>query len=49
MLNPDTRETVKTIIKDGKDIDRKEYRDIHIQMWVVGLSIIPNHFSQRYS
>jgi len=37
MLNPDTRETVKTIIKDGKHIDQKEYRDIHIHIggWIV--------------
>ncbi len=37
MVNPDTRETVKTIIKDGKYIDQKEYRDIHIQIsgWII--------------
>jgi transcriptional regulator with GAF, ATPase, and Fis domain len=40
MLNPDTRETVKTIIKDGKHIDQKEYRDIHIHIggWIVNNS-----------
>ena len=37
MLNPDTRETVNTIIKDGKYIDQKEYRDIHIHVggWII--------------
>ncbi len=37
MLNPDTRETVNTIIKDGKSIDQKEYRDIHIHVggWII--------------
>jgi len=37
MLNPDTRETVNTIIKDGKFIDQKEYRDIHIHVggWII--------------
>lgn len=37
MLNPDTRETVKTIIKDGKNIEQKEYRDIHIHVggWII--------------
>jgi transcriptional regulator with GAF, ATPase, and Fis domain len=40
MLNPDTRETVKTIIKDGKHIDQKKYRDIHIHIggWIVNNS-----------
>ncbi len=37
MLNPDTRETVKTVIKDGKDIKKDEYRDIYIHVggWVI--------------
>jgi transcriptional regulator with GAF, ATPase, and Fis domain len=37
MLNPDTRKTVKTIIKDGKNIEQKEYRDIHIHVggWII--------------
>jgi len=37
MLNPNTRETIKTIIKDGKHIDQKEYRDIHIHVggWII--------------
>lgn len=37
MLNPDTRKTVKTIVKDGKHIDQKEYRDIHIHVsgWIL--------------
>ncbi len=37
MLNPDTRETVKTILKDGKNIEKKEYHSIHIQVggWIV--------------
>lgn len=40
MLNPDTQETVKTIIKDGRFVDKKEYRDIHIH---VGGLIIKTH------
>jgi len=37
MLNPDTRETVNTIFKDGQNIDQKEYRDIHIHVggWII--------------
>lgn len=37
MLNPDTRETVKTIIKDGKYIEQKNYLDIHIHVggWII--------------
>lgn len=37
MLNPDTRQTVKTIIQDGKHFDQKEYRYIHIHVggWIV--------------
>jgi len=37
MLNPDTRKTVKTIFKDGKSIEKKEYRDIHIHVggWII--------------
>ena len=37
MLNPDTRKTVKTIFKDGRSIEQKEYRDIHIHVggWIV--------------
>jgi GAF domain-containing protein len=37
MLNPDTRRTVKTIFKDGKTIEQKEYRDIHIHVggWII--------------
>ncbi|UCH65084.1 MAG: sigma-54-dependent Fis family transcriptional regulator [Ignavibacterium sp.] len=37
MLNPDTRETVKTIIKNGKSIDQREYREIRINVggWVI--------------
>lgn len=40
ILNPDTRETVKTIMKDGKDIEEKEYRDIHINVggWIINNS-----------
>jgi transcriptional regulator with GAF, ATPase, and Fis domain len=36
MLNPDTRKTVKTIFKDGKTIEQKEYRNIHIHIggWI---------------
>ena len=37
MLNPDTRETVKTLFKDGKSIEQREYRDIHIHIggWII--------------
>jgi transcriptional regulator with PAS, ATPase and Fis domain len=37
MLNPDTRETVKTIFKNGKSIEYKEYRDIHnyVGGWII--------------
>jgi len=37
MLNPDTRKTVKTIFKNGKSIEQKEYRDIHIHVggWII--------------
>ncbi len=37
MVNPDTRETVKTIVKDGKAVEQKEYRDVHIHVggWIV--------------
>ena len=37
MLNPDTRKTVKTIFKDGKTIEQKVYRDIHIHVggWII--------------
>ena len=37
MLNPDTRETVITIIKEGKFLEQKGYRNIHIHVggWIV--------------
>jgi transcriptional regulator with GAF, ATPase, and Fis domain len=37
MLNPDTRETVKTIFREGKSIQQKEYRHIHIHVggWII--------------
>jgi Nif-specific regulatory protein len=37
MINPDTRKTVKTIIKDGKSIEQQAYRNIHIHVggWIV--------------
>ena len=37
MLNPDTRETIKTIIKDGKNIGKDNYRNIniHVGSWIV--------------
>lgn len=37
MLNPDTRETVKTIYKEGQSIKQKEYLDIHIHIggWII--------------
>ncbi|MEJ2195117.1 MAG: sigma 54-interacting transcriptional regulator [Ignavibacteriaceae bacterium] len=56
MLNPDTRETVITIIKEGKLLEQKEYRNVHIHVggWIVskGRSFISNdiqtddHFSK---
>ena len=46
MLNPDTRETVKTIIKDGKYIEQKEYQDIHTYVggWIINHQ---KHFLSR--
>jgi transcriptional regulator with GAF, ATPase, and Fis domain len=46
MLNPDTRETVKTIIKDGKYIEQKEYQDIHnyVGGWIINHQ---KHFLSR--
>ena len=37
MLNPDTRETVKTIFKEGQSVKQKEYLDIHIHIggWII--------------
>lgn len=37
MLNPATRKTVKTIFKNGKSIEQKMYRDIHIHIggWII--------------
>ena len=37
MLNPDTRETVKTIIKDGKSVDQRQFHNvrIHVGGWIV--------------
>lgn len=37
MLNPDTRETVNTVFKEGMSFDKKEYRDIHIHVggWII--------------
>jgi transcriptional regulator with GAF, ATPase, and Fis domain len=37
MLNPDTRETMKTIFKEGQSIKQKEYLDIHIHVggWII--------------
>lgn len=37
MLNPSTRQTVKTILRDGKSIDQKEYRNIriHVGGWII--------------
>ncbi len=36
MLNPNTRKTVKTIFKNGKSVEQKEYRDIYIHVggWI---------------
>jgi transcriptional regulator with GAF, ATPase, and Fis domain len=46
MLNPDTRGTVITIIKEGKLLEQKEYRDVHIHVggWIVskGRSFLSN-------
>jgi len=46
MLNPDTRKTVKTIIKDGKYIEQKAYQDIHIYVggWIINHQ---KHFLSR--
>jgi len=50
MLNPDTRNTVKTIFKDGKSIEQQEYREIHIYIggWIInnGRSFISNKIQQ---
>ena len=37
MLNPDTRKTIKTIFKDGKTFEQKEYRNVHIHIggWII--------------
>ena len=37
MLNPETRETVRTIFRDGTPIEQKAYRNIHIHVggWIV--------------
>jgi Nif-specific regulatory protein len=50
ILNPDTRETVNTIIKDGKSINQKEYRDIHIHVggWIINNGqLFLSHHIQR--
>ena len=40
ILNPDTRETVKTVMKEGKDLEQNEHRDIHIHVggWIIANS-----------
>ncbi len=37
MVNPDTRETIKTVIKNGKYSEQKEYRKIYINVagWII--------------
>jgi len=37
MVNPDTRETVRTIIRDGKNNEQEEYHKIHINIggWII--------------
>ena len=37
MVNPDTRETVKTVMRDGKYSEQEEYRAIHINIggWII--------------
>jgi transcriptional regulator with GAF, ATPase, and Fis domain len=37
MFNPDTRRTFKTIYKNGKTIEQKQYRNIHIHIgaWII--------------
>ncbi len=37
MVNPDTRETIKTVIMNGKYCEQKEYRKIHINVagWII--------------
>lgn len=37
MLNPDTRETIKTVMREGRHLESEEYRNIHIHVggWIV--------------
>ena len=37
MINPDTRNTIKTIMKNGQSAGQTEYRDIHIHVggWII--------------
>ncbi len=37
MVNPDTRETINTVIKDGRNYEQKAYRKIHINIggWII--------------
>jgi transcriptional regulator with PAS, ATPase and Fis domain len=37
MVNPDTRKTIKTILKHGKTVEQKAYRNIHIHIggWII--------------
>jgi len=37
MINPDTRETIKTVMKDGKSTEQLEFRKIHIHIggWII--------------
>ena len=50
MLNPDTRETIKTIFKDGKSVNQNEYRNIHIHIggWIItkGKPFISQHIQK---
>ena len=50
MLNPDTRSTVITIIREGKFLEQKEYRNIHIHVggWIInkGKPFISQHIQK---
>ncbi|UCF64701.1 MAG: sigma 54-interacting transcriptional regulator, partial [bacterium] len=55
MLNPDSRETVRTLFKDGRSQDNKAYRAVHINVggWIIKHRqsfFSPNiHRDQRFS
>ncbi len=37
MVNPDTRETIKTVVKEGKYTNPDEYSEVHINIggWII--------------